>query len=218
MANSENKNPFTTNEVFGQPWAYDAGFSIETVEPSSVVRLALQMRLIPIYGKVLDLGCCKNPRNAIFLAHQHYCTVDAIDLEQPDFPDNLPLATRKEIVFRQGSVLEFEYAKGTYQVAILARLIQYLSPQEMESLFSKVGEALLSDGIICLSYTAQGGILNKSHEYNITTFSHPIDKVKELLRQKGLAVTFLQQGTNQSTHVPHTGEPALTYDLIAQKS
>jgi len=219
MTNPENEeNPFSSKEIIiGCPWAYDSGFSIETVEPSGVVRLALHLGVIGNNTKVLNLGCGKNPRNALFLAHLYGCSIDAIDLEQPDFPNDITPETFQRINFKQGSILDFDYGRETYQAAVMARLIQYLSPEEIDLLLSKVSESLLPQGGIALSYTAQGGILNRSGEYNIQTFAHPIDSVTHLLEQKGLSIKVLLPGTSKSTHVPHAGEEAVTFDIVAQK-
>ena len=180
--------------------------------------MALNLGVIKSGSRVLDLGCGKNPRNALFLAYLYGCSIDAIDLEQPIFPDNLPSEVQEKIAFKQGSVLEFDYQREIYQAVVMARLIQYLSPDEMGLLLSKVSESLLPLGGVALSYTAQGGILNRSGEYNIQTYAHPTESVTDLLEQKGLSVKVLQPGASQSTHVPHAGEQAVTFDIVAQKA
>jgi cyclopropane fatty-acyl-phospholipid synthase-like methyltransferase len=159
---------------------------MNSTEPSNIVVEALKEDLISKGSKVLDLGCGKNPRNTIYLAQNYTCIVDAVDLEQAQFSFDISKTVRKRIHFQQGSVVTKQYGQEQYQAALLIRLIQYLSPCELETVFTKVEQALVPRGILILSYTASGGILNKTETYDIQAYSHPLDQVL----------------TNIDTHVP----------------
>lgn len=205
------------NVVVGLPWAYDKGFRIDQVKPSQVVLNAVERKLIHFGNNILDLGCGKNPRNAIALAANLQCFVDGVDLEPAELPDGMPDEVLQRMRFHQISVLDFEYKPETYHVAILARLLQYLPSEDLAVLMRKVYQSLLPNGAALVSYTAKGGVLSKGSEYNIQTFAHPINEVEELLNNSGFSIISLEPGASQSTHVPHAGEPAETYDIIAQK-
>lgn len=205
------------DRVIGAPWGYDRGFRIHTSTPSEVVRKAIRERFIRPRDRVVDLGSGKSLRNAIYLAANFNCLVDAIDLEPPETPLDTPEVVLKCIHFTQCSVLNYEYIEGTYQAAILARLIQYLSPEDLRLLIQQISRSLVPKGLMLLSYTAQGGILSRGGGYGVETFVHPIEKVRSVLENSGLSIITLDNGVPRSTYVPHQGEPALTYDIIARK-
>ncbi|OGK29242.1 hypothetical protein A3D06_00400 [Candidatus Roizmanbacteria bacterium RIFCSPHIGHO2_02_FULL_40_9] len=203
--------------VIGAPWAYDEGFRIDTVMPSAVVLRAVERGLIPHECRVVDLGCGKNPRNALYLAGKLDCHVDAVDLEPVDLPQGLSRDVRRRMRFFQSPVTEFELARARYEAAVLARLIQYVSPQDLELLMLRLHASLTQGGSMTLSYTAEGGILTKGDEYGIDVFQHPIDAVGQLLTDTGFEVLNVQQGALFSTSVPHAGTEAVTYDVLAKK-
>lgn len=199
-------------------WAYDKDFEIDSTQPSQIVREAVRMGLIGAQDRVVDLGCGKNPRNALYLATNFACTVEGIDIEPVVIPENTPDLVRQRMAFHEQPVMDFALPANSYQAAILARLIQYLPPDEVSRLIGNVSNALTSEGAFLLSYTAQGGIMNKADQYEIETFAHPIASIQETLTASGLSVITLREGTPKSTSTPHAGEPAITYDILAKKS
>lgn len=199
-------------------WGYDKDFSINTQNPSEIVRDAVKMRLIGARNRVLDLGCGKNPRNALYLATHFSCQVDGIDLEVPQIPPKTPDFVENKMRFTESSVMDSEFGQEVYDAALLTRLIQYLSSQELSVLLHRVSASLKPQGVIALSYTAAGGILNRKAAYEIETFSHPLEDVQSTLQTAGFTIVTINQGKLQSTHVPHSGEPALTYNILAQKT
>ena len=205
------------NMVIGTPWGYDHGFSIDTILPSIVIARAVERGLIPERGRVADLGCGKNPRNALYLAGKFGCHVDAVDLEPIELPEGLSQDVRRRITFFQTPVMEFELARARYEAVVLARLIQYLSPKNVEILMCRIHESLTTNGSMALSYTAEGGILNKGNEYGIDVFTHPVDEVEQRLTDTGFEILDIQQGALLSTSVPHAGTRAVTYDILARK-
>lgn len=202
--------------VFGAPWAYDEGFRIDTVMPSAAVLRAVERGLIPRESRVVDLGCGKNPRNALYFAGRRQCYVDGVDLEPVEIPKGAPDTIRHRMNFHQMSVMDFALDPETYHTALLARLIQYLSPEDMRLLIGRVHSSLSPGGVMLVSYTAEGGIHNRASQYGIETFFHPIEDFKTLLTDTGFQIASFEDGVAFSTSVPHQ-EQAVTYDLVVQK-
>lgn len=203
--------------TIGSPWKpYERGFRIDSEKPSDVVLTAIAQRLILPEDRVLDLGCGKNPRNAVYLARDLNCQVDGIDEEQPELPNDSQIA--RNLNLKEGSIFDLEYPENTYQVALLARLIQYLSLEDLEQLIKNVHQTLVPQGILLLSYTAEGGVLARGKDYEIEAYAHPVTTVLKLLKESGFKIESTEIGSSQSTFVPHKGEPAITYDIIAQKT
>ncbi len=204
--------------VIGTPWAYETGFAMYSNDPSSVVRNAVHKGLIKPKARVVDLGCGKLPRNAFYLADRQECTVDGVDLEEPDRPSGMPLQVARRLTFHQMPVMDFPLEPETYDAAVLARLIQYLSPDELAVLMPRLGSALRDESVVALNYTAEGGILSRQSEYRVDMYAHPVDEVALLLESSGFDILSLEPGATTSTNVPHAGTPAVTYDILAQKA
>lgn len=198
-------------------WAYKEGFSIDATEPSSIVHEAFDRKLVARRSRIIDLGAGANPRNALFLARSLECSIDIVDLEAPNFPTDVSDDILGRIKSFVQPVQEFEFGESTYDFAILARLIQYLTKEELSDLLGRVSNGLRMKGTMALSYTAEGGIHERAKEYAIDTYQYDIDEVQELIAECGLETIHLQEGSSQSTHVPHAGVRALTYDILAQK-
>ncbi len=203
--------------IIGAPWGYDNGFRILEEKPSQVVQKAIAKGIIHSGNRILDLGCGKNPRNAIYLSANLGCFVDGVDLEQVEIPTGTTKKAVGLLRFHQSSVLDFQYQTEAYQIAILARLIQYLPEKDLRLLLSKVYQSLLPNGFALISYTAQGGILTKGADYDVNTFAYPIKKVKKLLKDSGFRTVEIDDGAPISTHVPYAGTFAKTYDIISQR-
>ena len=210
------RNPFGIFTV-GQPWGYDHGFRMDVESPSQVVQLAIARGLILYGDHIVDLGSGQNPRNAIFLATNMDCCVDGVDLAPAVIPPTIPVPARERITLQQGSVMDFELRPDTYQAAILTRLIQYLSTEQLIELMLRVHDSLTDRGALILSYTASGGILNRTAEYQIQAYAHPIDTLETLLEDIGFIVLSRIRGADHSTNVPHAGEVAVTYDILAER-
>lgn len=132
-------------------------FNIRSVEASKVVQQLT--KLLPADGQVLDLGCGEG-RNALFLAGKGY-NVDCVDLHDAHFLDNQPREIAGLINFTTGSIMEYRFPADRYVGVVMARLIQYISPEQLEPLLRNVANSLISHGKLALSYTASGGVLKE---------------------------------------------------------
>lgn len=205
------------SQLFGA-WAYDERFNINTVEPSTLVLDAtVNFEIITQGQAVLDLGGGENPRNTVFLAHEFQCKVNAYDLQPIIYPDPLPpKETLDRIIFHEGDILQAAFPEGN-DTALLIRLIQYISPDNLPAFLLKVTRALNTGGNILISYTAEGGILSKLEQYKIDGYSHSIDVVRNHLLDCGFAIKLIREGANKSTNVPHSNTPAKTFEIIGEK-
>ncbi len=193
-------------------WAYRRGFSISANEPSMVVRRTFDRGLITPGARVVDLGCGRNPRNALFLAEQGF-QVDCVDIARVDMHPTVARRFAGRIACHEASALEFELTAKRYGGAVLARLLQYVPPDELEPLMTRVAHSLVPGGALMLSYTAEGGIHRFAEDYQISTYQHPIEVVSDVLGQSFMDID-ITEGARQSTNVPHDAL-ALTYDITA---
>lgn len=128
---------------------YGEHFSIETNEPSKIVRIGLDVINPKSNIRILDLGC-GNGRNSIYAA-QNGGTVDAVDIANLEFLRDLPLHIQDNIHFYKQSVTDLESIHKRYNAVIATRLIQYLNPYELHLVFGKIRNSLISDGLLMLS-------------------------------------------------------------------
>lgn len=185
-------------------------FSIKTDEPSLLVNEVLSC--LKPNSRILDLGC-GNGRNSIFLAkggHQ----VDAIDVADLEFMKNIPEEIKKKINFSKGSVLR-EFNPDSYNLVIAARLLQYLSPNEVKLLIASIAPSIIDGGKLLISYNTAGGIFDRK-DIQVEKYSHSIDCIETVLKENAFKNIDIRQGGNMSKYVPYEG-PIKTFDIIATK-
>ncbi len=194
--------------------AYRRGtFSINTREPSEVVKKGLSRLHIDEEPKAVDLGC-GNGRNSIYASESGFM-VDAVDKVYLGFLEGLPQGIKNRINFHQNLVKDFQMHSSTHLAVIVTRLIQYLPLHEVKDLFGRSAEGLTTNGVLMITYTASGGIFSRP-EVDVEKFQHPAQVVREELQRTGLDIVFFQQGTNKSVYTPYQATAEI-YDILAQK-
>lgn len=196
------------------PWesAYNKEtFEIKTNKPSVIIEKYRDK--FQIGDKVLDIGC-GNGRNSRFLASLG-CEVDCFDVKNLNWTENLSEGLRNKIHFSKEDINSFDYKKEKYKSIILARIIQYLSEEELKNLISKLHLSLTNTGFILMSFTSSGGIFDRK-EIEVPKYQYTIEQVKNLLSEKFEKVLVFE-GSNKSQNVNYS-EEAKTYDIfIADK-
>ncbi|MDD2537546.1 MAG: methyltransferase domain-containing protein [Candidatus Absconditabacteria bacterium] len=117
----------------GRKEAWEKTFNISSYEPSVIVQKSQQFINDEIKC-VLDIGC-GNFRNSIYFAQQGI-SVDAIDIA--DMYNKLQEYSeekRKNITFKIQDINNIEIKKK-YQIIIATRIFQYLTKEEIQSLFN----------------------------------------------------------------------------------
>ena len=188
-------------------------FSINTIEPSIIVKKWFEYVSQWEDFRVLDLGC-GNLRNSIYSVALGGI-VDAIDLEKIYFPQDIWKSNQDKIHFHEMSVMDFNIKKDTYTVIIIARLIQYLTSSEISLLFSRIKNGLTKDGILMLSYTSSWGVLEAS-DVDVFKKSYSKERVENELKKSWLQIISMDEWRKISTHVPYK-IPNLTYDILARR-
>lgn len=191
----------------------DKKFSISTNKPSLIVSKWFEFTSLSSDSRVLDLWC-GNGRNSLYSASLGGI-VDAVDFEQINFIENIDKQIQDKISFHHMSVMDFNINVWTYKAIITARLIQYLSPSEVSMLFNSIGKWLTDDGVLMLSYTSSGWILNNL-DIDVFKYTHPIDRVKNKLLEAWLEIISLSTWEKKTKHVPYEAENE-TYDILAKK-
>lgn len=185
-------------------------FFIDTIDPSVVVKS--NSNLFHADDNVLDIGC-GNGRNAMYLATLG-CMVDAFDIVDLSWFKKLKPQLKKKINFTKQDINQFSWKKNYYDKIILTRVIQYLSPNEIQSLFYKISDSLKNNGILLLSYSVRGGIQNHK-EIKVPKFSHSIKFIKDLL-EKLFTEIRISRGSSVSVHV-NFKDNIESYDIAAFK-
>lgn len=186
----------------------DKTFKIETLTPSILVsRYAEKLKHDDC---VLDVGC-GNGRNSIFLAKQG-CEVECFDVMDLKWREKLPADLQGKIHFKKSNILKYPYKASQYQAIIVARVIQYLSLEELSFLVQKIKDGLRMDGFLLLSYNTKGGIFNRK-KIDVPTYSYSIEQIENLLKTvfRNVVIT---KGSNTSKHVNYTDD-ILTFDIYA---
>jgi len=188
-------------------------FFINTQEPSVLIK-GIFFEL-PRASKILDLGCGQG-RNSIFLAKQGH-SIDAVDIVDLNFISTTEKEIQRKIKFIKSSVEQFLFLEDQYTVVILARVIQYINPQELDNLFEKSFKTLKNNGYLLISYVFHGGMFNRGEdEFKvIEKFSHPVSLIESLLLEKGFTVS-ISRGSSFTENVPFQ-EPIESFDIIAIK-
>jgi hypothetical protein len=199
--------PATT--AAGWQGLYDSGgFAITTTKPSRLVADYCQQ--IPAGAPVADLGCGEL-RNSAFLAAQgrlvHAC--DVADLGQQE---RLPPG----VEFGCHGVEDFGFRRGLYGAILAIRLIQYLPPGTLSDLIRRAAEGLATGGLLLVSYTVGGGILDRP-DLAVPKFIHPIPAVIGRIESAGLELTLRDDfiTTQQNTNLEGTLHVC---ELVAKKS
>ena len=187
--------------------AYTDGFLVNTPKPSEVILLAQD--LLPKSGKVLDIGC-GNGRNTIYFAKKGYF-VDAIDIVDLDFLKEIPKELLSFVNYKRISCLDYSF-DSKYDIIVMARLIQYLTIDELDLLFKKATSSL-KQGYILLSYSATGKTI--SEKYGVNKYNHPLPLVLGLVEKHNLKAITIKEGNKVGIHLSYK-EDAITYDIVLQ--
>ena len=169
------------------------GFDIKK-EPSQIALLIEPQ--IPRNAHVLDLGCGQG-RNAFFFAEKGHA-VDAVDIVDLGVGNDFPTIT-----FHHDNVVEKEYPSEFYDACIMARLIQYISPSELNLLFQKVYGALKPGAQLGVSFTTNSPIL-LGKLYSVTTHMHSFSEIETLLSSNSFRIISHQKTIGQSD-IPKVG-------------
>lgn len=182
-------------------------FSINTLEPSVIVKM-LESHLEK-NARVADVGCGAG-RNSLYLAASG-CSIDASDIVDLGWlPEGLV-----NVTFQKKTADEALFGQATYDAIIMARLIQYLTKEELLAVFVAAHRSLKKHGWLAISYTASGGITDLDH-YTFKKHKYSLSKVKTVLADVGFNVRECSSGSMTTRHVPH--QVALeSYDILAQK-
>jgi predicted TPR repeat methyltransferase len=189
------------------------GFKVLNTGPSTVVESALEKSEDSSNKNALDLGCGEL-RNSIFLASNGY-SVDAIDIKRPA----LLLRLNKRIRFKKRDISRLSLPSEKYGLVVCTRVMQYLSPDDLEKILGQISKSLDSKGILCLNYTVDGGLVGRD-DSPVKTYSHKVTEVKRFIREQGLRLVQLEELiVETSAHTPdfEARGDHLACDIIAVK-
>ena len=174
-------------------------FKIDTNQPSKLVSKYISS--IPKNSKVLDLGC-GNGRNSFYLAENGYA-VDAVDIADFDWAHKIEPELKNKITFKKLDIKEQFNIRDSYGAVLLIRLIQYLPPKIVESLFKEMADHLSDSGLIIGSYNTWR--LNTKNHYlkkvGAEVYSHEPLFIKELAGLHGLKIIEFEVFKTVSQHV-----------------
>lgn len=193
------------------PWQeawIEKRFIMQTQEPSVLVT-RYEGSLHP-GDWVLDVGT-GNGRNAQYLAAKGM-QVDAFDVINLIDSCKLPASTQRHLHFTRATTADYPYPSGKYHAVIIARVIQYLSPDELANLLYSVRGCLRSNGFLLLSYTTSGGVFSET-DVTVPKYEHPIEEIANKLQAIFVKVT-VSPGACSSTHVNYQ-HAARTFDIYA---
>lgn len=194
------------------PWekAYlNNSFEITTNKPSVIVENYKDQ--FNQGDDVLDIGC-GNGRNAIFLSSLG-CNVDCFDVADLQWKEKLDSDIKNRINFSKNTIDNFTYEVNKYKSVIIARVIQYLNKEELESLINNVFLSLTGDGFLLLSFNSNGGIFNQD-KIKVPKYQYSIEEIKELLDGKFKEVD-IKEGAKKSQSVNYESD-INTYDIFAK--
>jgi ubiquinone/menaquinone biosynthesis C-methylase UbiE len=192
-------------------WKRYEDFSIDTLLPSKVV---MEGSSILPEGMILDCGCGQG-RNTLFFVREGREVV-ALDAKDEGWYRGLHDAIKQNISFHNMDILKFRFEDSAYAGVVMSRLIQYFKQADMEWLLQCAANALQPKGILMLSYTASGGIHDATSKVDM--YPYPKEHVLEVIADAGMEILTCSPGTPSSTHVPHSGLPAETYDILARRN
>lgn len=185
-------------------------FKIDSFAPSQLVKEILKCK--NKFRNILDIGC-GNGRNSIYLS-KFAKNIDAIDKANLKFMNSLSKKIKEKIKFYKKDIEEFNLNKKEYDLIIMIRVIQYISPIKLRKVFKRISKALDEKGLIAISYTVSGGIFNQN--LNIEKYSHSIKFLRGLFRENGLKIKMIRKGCKDTTHVPYKSKVEV-YELILIK-
>ncbi len=192
---------------------YETGaFAITTDQPSDIVRK--YAGLIPDGSRVADLGCGAG-RNSLFLSGLDH-SVDAFDIVDLDWLKNLSPEHLERVHFNQQAVEGIELEGRSLGAVLLIRLIQYLPEEQVSRLVTNAQSALVDGGILFMNYTASGGI-HDIPQLEVPKYSHPFDKVIDIVASAGLRVIYAQEADMPSLHTNLDSDYVHACDLVAQR-
>jgi 2-polyprenyl-3-methyl-5-hydroxy-6-metoxy-1,4-benzoquinol methylase len=196
------------------PWKkfYAQGFDVNRQRPS---RIAVKMtKFLPPKSRILDAGCGRG-RNAIFLAGKGFL-VDAIDVEDLHFLYKQPKKIKSRIRFYKQSVLKFKIPSNYYQGVLLARLIQYLKPKEVERLINKLSKAAAKGCILALSYKHSMGSGKINAVYPLNNTDHDVNWVKDILKKANFETVNFYTSTHADPKIKGS-LPGYGYQFVLRK-
>jgi SAM-dependent methyltransferase len=180
---------------------YDSGkFSIDTNEPSELV--AEFVDEFPDGGKVIDIGCGSG-RNAVYLASLGF-NVDAFDIVDLGWHAQTPPKLRDHIKFTTASAENLGLETRKYSAALMMRLLQYLSPQELTVLTQQVSRSLVLGGLALATFVTDG--VSETVSRAVPVFNHLPESVNAGFEHEGLHNVLSRQFRTVSKHIPFYSE------------
>ena len=111
--------------------------------------LSRYLKLIP-KGKVLDLGLGEG-RNALFFAQNGY-EVEGVDISETAIQSCLKHAkeAKLEVDIKLQDIRHIEVPENTYSLIIATMVLQFLNKKEQDTIFEKIKNGLIKNGIVFL--------------------------------------------------------------------
>jgi SAM-dependent methyltransferase len=190
---------------------YKSGeFSINTKKPSSLV-VEFEEQILP-ESRVADIGCGAG-RNAVYLASRGY-QISASDIVDLGWHSQLNETLRSKIDFEVTDTSNLSLQEEAFGGALMMRLLQYLSPEELSLLTQRVNSCLLVGGIAVASYVVSGG--KDKSRFGIQQYNHTPEDIVELWQDSGLEVIENRNFSTVSQHIPYHSEVEVC-ELVARK-
>jgi hypothetical protein len=129
----------------------------------------------------------------------------------------VPRVLSSNINFRQESILDFEIVRDHYQGVLLARLIQYLKPEQVADVFQKLSAGISNGGVLALSYKRSLGSGKINSIFPLNNVDHDIGHIKTLLDQNSFQILDLREDVARDESI-RGSLPGHVYEILSQKA